>query len=498
MVATWLVVLGCFGVNFAVWGMVGLVRLADATGDRLRRLPRQAGSRSHRALRSANLALCDAARGALLPVELDPGRTLGGRGATSRPITMADVAVLMAAHNEEIVIDDSLAAITTLVPAANVHVVSDFSTDATVELALRRGVKVVQTPTNVGKAGALEFGIEQFGLVERFRAVLLLDADTRLDPDYFNQALPLFDDPDVVAVAGCAHSQWQRSDVTWRGRALIAHRSRIYGLTQRLLKFGQTWRHVNATHIVPGFASLYRTSVLPEITINPRGLVIEDFNMTFEVYRKRLGRIAFCLGAKAVTQDPDTFGDYIRQTKRWALGLWQTVRRHGVRPDLLSAMVFLLLLELLTASVMFLALPLVALALVLPDLVPSVLQVPAVAAAHQPLAEHLDLSTLAVGVLAPDYALTCALAAAERQPRYLLYGVLFVPLRVLDAGIALYSLPRAWLERSTGQWKSPARRIPVTDSVIDLRDAKTPARGMAPIIGPVVGCEEEDRTDVAG
>ena len=37
---------------------------------------------------------------------------------------------------------------------------------------------------------------------------MLLDADTRLDPGYFEAALPLFDDPDIVAVAGCAHSNW--------------------------------------------------------------------------------------------------------------------------------------------------------------------------------------------------------------------------------------------------------------------------------------------------
>ena len=68
----------------------------------------------------------------------------------------------MAAHNEEVVIDDSLAAITALVPPENVHVVSDASTDNTVALALRHGVNVIETATNVGKAGALEEGIRTF------------------------------------------------------------------------------------------------------------------------------------------------------------------------------------------------------------------------------------------------------------------------------------------------------------------------------------------------
>ena len=152
---------------------------------------------------------------------------------------------------------------------------------------------------------------------------------------------------------------------------MTAHRSRIYALTQRLLKYGQTWRRTNATHIVPGFASMYRTSVLPNITINPTGLVIEDFNMTFEVYRKHLGRVGFTVSAKAVTQDPDTVHDYIKQTKRWALGLWQTVRRHRLHLDLLSAMLCVLLLELLTASLAFLVLPVIVVVLAVPDLFPA-------------------------------------------------------------------------------------------------------------------------------
>ena len=123
----------------------------------------------------------------------------------------------MAAHNEEVVIEDSLAAITALVPARNVHVVSDASTDSTVELALGRGVYVIETATNVGKAGVLDEGIRTFGLVERFSAVMLLDADTRLDPGYFQAALPLFDDPYVVAVAGGAHSNWHTPGLSFLG-----------------------------------------------------------------------------------------------------------------------------------------------------------------------------------------------------------------------------------------------------------------------------------------
>ena len=457
MIPAWLMFALVFGVNLTLWGTIGLLRIVDGALDRFRRTPRNAGSAAHRARRVAALIQA-AANGGLAGSTLAPG---GGR-----ILTIADVAVLMAAHNEEVVIDDSLAAITALVPRENVHVVSDASTDSTVELALRHGVNVIETATNVGKAGALEEGIRIFGLVERFSVVLLLDADTRLEPGYFQAALPLFDDPNIVAVAGCAHSNWHTPGLSFLGRLVTAHRSRIYALTQRLLKYGQTWRRTNATHIVPGFASLYRTTVLPNITINPVGLVIEDFNMTFEVYRKRLGRVGFTVSAIAVTQDPVTVHDYIKQTKRWALGLWQTVRRHRLHLDLLSAMLCVLLLELLTASLTFLVLPLVVIVLVVPDLFPVALHWPVASAVHAAIAGHTSLRTIYLGVLLPDLLLTLFVAAVERRPRYLLYSVFFVFMRTIDAAIAIYTLPRAWREESTGRWVSPARRDPAGGATI--------------------------------
>jgi biofilm PGA synthesis N-glycosyltransferase PgaC len=451
LIPVWLMFVLVFGFNFTLWGAVGLLRVVDGTLDRFRRMPRNAGSTVHRARRAGIIARA-AADGR------STGRTLAGPDSTA--VTIADLAVLMAAHNEEVVIDDSLVAITALVPPENVHVVSDASTDNTVALARRRGVNVVETATNVGKAGALEEGIRAFRLVERFRVVLLLDADTRLDPGYFQAALPLFDDPGVVAVAGCALSNWHTPGLSFMGRLVTAHRSRIYALTQRLLKYGQTWRLTNATHIVPGFASMYRTAVLPSITINPAGLVIEDFNMTFEVYRRGLGRVGFTVNAKAVTQDPDTVHDYVKQTKRWALGLWQTLRRHGLRPDLLSAMLCVLLLELLTASVIFLVMPLIVAILAVPDLFPVVLHWREASTVHAAIVSHVSLRTIGLGILVPDLLLTLSVAIVERRPRYLIYGLFFVFMRSIDAAIALYTLPRAWREKSTGRWVSPARRDP--------------------------------------
>lgn len=412
----WSVAIVVFGVNFTLWATIGLARLLEETWVKRR------------------------------------------RGTPAGPsITVPDVAVLIPAHNEELVIESSIEAIAALVSRENIHVVSDGSTDRTAELARQAGVNVIETHTNVGKAGALEEAIDRFGLVERFQAVLLLDADTTIEPGYFTAALPHFDDPKVVAVAGAVRTHWHERGLSLIGKVLVCHRQRIYAISQRLLKFGQTWRFTNATHIVPGFASVYRTAVLPKLEMNPPGLVIEDFNMTFEIYQKRLGKVAFTLDAVAVTQDPDNLRDYVRQITRWGLGLWQTVRRHPPRLSLFSAMLTVLLLELLTSSMFFLLLPLLVGVLAVPAVYPAVLAWPGIMPVHDAVAAHMNLRVLLFAVTGADLALTCLVALIERRLRFLALWVFFPFLRVLDAAIALYVFPLAWLS-STGRWTSPARR----------------------------------------
>ncbi|MET9634490.1 glycosyltransferase family 2 protein [Lentzea sp. NPDC006480] len=410
MIPWWLLVVAVLGVNFTLWGTVGLLRVLASRG--------RADTRP-------------------------PAR-----------LTVDDVAVLMAAHNEELVITDSLESVAKLLPRHNIHVVSDGSHDHTVELARSQGVHVIETASNIGKAGALEEGIRRFGLAEKYEAVLLLDADTRLESDYFEHSLPFFDDDRIVSVAGCAASDWSTPPRTTLGALLVTHRARVYALTQRLLKFGQTWQPTNATFIVPGFASMYRTRVLPSIKIDQPGLVIEDFNMTFEVYRQRLGKVGFSLAARAATQDPDTFDDYLKQTRRWALGFWQSVRRHRPRLDLFSAMLVVYVLEVLVSSLLLVVAPVLLVLLLLPEVIPELADwgVSAV------ISEYVNPRSILLGVLLPDLVLTVGVAIAERRARYLLFAPFYVPMRVVDAVTALRTLPRAWLEHSTGRWVSPARR----------------------------------------
>lgn len=418
------------GVNTILWTTVGATRVVTA---RLHRVGADGrGRRAHR-------------RGMPAPVP---------RGY--RPPTTADVAVLVAAHDEELVIERTIRSAAEHLPPEQILVVSDGSSDRTVEIARAAGAQVYDLQPNRGKAGAIAAAIEHFSIPERFEVMMLLDADTHLSTDYFTTGLPEFSAPDVVAVAGRATTILEPRAPTFSGRLLVAYRERVYVAVQYLQKFGQAAPAANVVAIVPGFASMYRTRILRDIDITAEGLAIEDFNMTFEVHAKELGRVAFRPGAAiAYTQDPDTLRDYAKQVRRWNLGFWQTLRRHrfGLRRFGLATGLFVL--ELLTSSVMMLLLlPAVALAGTA-----AVLVALGMGAGFPDAVLAVDPVTgIAVGVLLPDYLLTIVVAVVSRRGVYVLYGLTFPLLRVLDSYLCLRALFLAFRGGSSGVWHSPTRR----------------------------------------
>jgi cellulose synthase/poly-beta-1,6-N-acetylglucosamine synthase-like glycosyltransferase len=194
------------------------------------------------------------------------------------------------------------------------------------------------------------------------------------------------------------------------------------------------------------------------MAMNPNGLVIEDFNMTFEVYRHRLGKVACTLDACAKTQDPDNFREYVGQTKRWSLGFWQTVKRHKFRAHFFWLALVVLCLELVASSVILLLLPLILLFYFLPALYPTMLSVPQLSQLHVVLVTNMNVTAVLLAIIVPDFILTLFVSVAERKIRYLVFAPVFLPMRMVDAAITLYSFPQALFMRSDGRWKSPTRR----------------------------------------
>jgi poly-beta-1,6-N-acetyl-D-glucosamine synthase len=185
------------------------------------------------------------------------------------------------------------------------------------------------------------------------------------------------------------------------------------------------------------------------------------------VHANKLGRIAFRPNsAVAYTQDPGTWHDYLNQIRRWTLGYWQTVRRHGMRQvGRFWVVLAVQVIELITSSVVVLL------------MVPSIL----FTVYCQTLADRYGYLTIAglevVGSLAPHYvtfgfvipdlALTVFAAIALRRPSLLLFAPLFPFMRLVDAYICLRAIPPSrWRTQSTGRWISPTRRKASPHSLI--------------------------------
>lgn len=451
-----------FGANLLLWTVIGLLRLGgDSTRSLARRRTREQPRRAV-ASKQRERVLVGAGVGGEVPTGDDvvSGRHEGTDGGGTEDGDSSDIAlaVIIPAHNEEQVIGGAIASALNLFHRWDVYVVSDSSADSTADIAAKTGVNVLELLTNRGKAGAIEAVIEEFALTENYEGVLILDADTELHPGYVEGARKQLVEPDVAAVSGFVVSEWKPSERSFVGRMISAYRDRLYFMLQYLLRFGQTWRHANVSFIVPGFASVYRTSALREIDVNPPGLVIEDFNMTFEVHHKRLGRISMNPDTKAYSQDPFTLKDYYKQVSRWTLGFWQTVRRHGMWPSAFWAALSLYIFEVVVVSLVLLLMALVGLFVLVGTYGgETVMALPFYEEGFVAVSAFLPLSAIAIGLFVPDYILTCLMAMVRRRPSYLVYGLFFLPLRLLDAFLALRMIPRAWTTTSDGRWSSPVR-----------------------------------------
>ena len=371
--------------------------------------------------------------------------------ALSGLIKLDDVAVLIPAHNEEKTIEDCLNALSRVVPKDNIYLGSDGSSDNTVSIVRELGYQIADIQPNGGKARALKYLIDHFSICERYKAILIMDADSEIDEDYLQCALPLFDDPSIVAIAGHANPKWHSHWLPRWSMFFIAYRVRLYKLTQALLRYGQTWKHTNVSFIVPGFASMYRCSVLPKIDITAPGLIIEDFNMTFELHHRQLGKIAYTPLVRCVCQDPHSLKDYYEQVRRWYLGFWQTVRLHGVWPSIFWLSLGTFIIEMLLQSITFLIVPLTLVWFLLMPGEPITLWLPHLGPTD------ISLLDVVIGVFVADYILTIIISILEKKPIMLIYGFGFVFLRWIDAFLFLMTMPLSFLVRSDGRWVSPSR-----------------------------------------
>ena len=368
------------------------------------------------------------------------------KNSDANTISVRDIAAVIPAHNEELTIGRTITALLKVLPKRNIYVASDYSTDKTIKIARSFGVRLLDINPNLGKAKSIVMIMKQYNLLDAYKLIFINDADTEISQDYLTYALPFFNDRGIGAVATHGITRWQHYSF-WQ-KYFIAYRIRLWRIIQFGMRFGQTWKYTNVSFIVPGSLSLYRTSVLKQIEIDAQGLIIEDFNMTFEMRKKKLGSIGYSPKLVGIHQDPYRLHDYIKQVQRWNVGFFQTVKRHGIWPSIFWLATTAYYVELYLYALFIGLLPLILLLYILNGFSPLTIPL---------AASNLRFGDLLIGVFFMDYVITIIAAIFEKKPFLLFYGLGFIFLRYIDSLIYLGSPIRAFTLKSKGTWVSPKR-----------------------------------------
>lgn len=230
----------------------------------------------------------------------------------------AIIALLIPAHNEAVVISDTLqSAIDAGMNPEHIYVVDDNSEDGTAKLA-----REVLPKGNVcrvrrsGKGLAIQKAVHKFQLSQHYRWIHIADADGRFANNYFRVMRR------ELRVKNAAATGYIRS---LEGRYVSQYRVFEYTLGMEIHRRVQAF--LGVIPIIPGPTSCFRSDVLSELDFNAKTLT-EDFDVTLQIYRQSLGKIQFIPDAKAFTQDPYTLKDFMNQIIRWNRGVLQVMLRH--------------------------------------------------------------------------------------------------------------------------------------------------------------------------
>lgn len=233
---------------------------------------------------------------------------------------MSRVVALLPAHNEADSLPGTVSSLLAqTVPPDRIVVVSDNSTDSTVEVARALGVEVMETVGNTArKAGALNQALDT---LDRTGLVLVMDADTALSPGFIETALAELRNPKVGGVGALFHGEKPTSYLE---------------LCQYLewQRYSEQSNRTKKTFIMSGTAALIRWEALESVR-RMQGhwydtqTITEDSRLSIDL--KLAGwELRSPAGCTAVTEMMPTVKMLYLQRRRWNLGALQNIRDAGI------------------------------------------------------------------------------------------------------------------------------------------------------------------------
>jgi len=232
------------------------------------------------------------------------------------------VTILIAAHNDEETILDTLAGIAAQrYPAPfEVMVINDGSTDGTLE-RLRSvsypWLEILDLKSAGGKARAFNAGLQ----LASWPVTVTLDAGARLHPQALRQLVTRYmsDPPNTAAVAGTVLVRNSRQSAIAR----MQEWDYFHGIsaTKRLQSLCQ------GTLLAPCAFSLYRTDILRVVGGWPE-CVGEDIVLTWAILRDH-HRVGYAEDAIAFARVPTTLPRLLEQRRHWSRGVVEAFKAHG-------------------------------------------------------------------------------------------------------------------------------------------------------------------------
>jgi cellulose synthase/poly-beta-1,6-N-acetylglucosamine synthase-like glycosyltransferase len=256
------------------------------------------------------------------------------------------VSILIPAHNEDVVIDDTLRAMRALdYPAERMEiiVINDGSTDRTGEIIREHAAQdarvicfdVPAGEGGRGKSRALNLGFRR----ARFPVIAVYDADNTPDAMALQYlAVQLVRHPELGAVLG----KFRTINKT---RTLLTRFINIETLSfQSILQAGR-WKLMRIATL-PGTNFVIRREIVEELGGWDEDAITEDSELSIRMYM-RGWRIKFVPYSVTFEQEPETWSVWMRQRTRWVrgnnyvskkfLGQWKDIRSRRLRFEVFNA-----------------------------------------------------------------------------------------------------------------------------------------------------------------
>lgn len=262
-----------------------------------------------------------------------------------------EVSVVIPCHNEENTVKQTFDTLLkqTVLPKT-IYFVDDKSTDNTLQKLLeikkiseKTGitVTVLQTPTNLFRAGACNLALKQV----QTDYVVMMDAGTTLQRDALKEAVTILKHCSSVGLV-CSRAGVQPG----------------MGILHRLqkLEYGTTdlSRMVSADNIQisHGLFTASKIDVLKKVGYYSEKVLLEDYDLTVKV-KEQLGlKAVFSPTIKAYTNTVKTWRQLLKQRFRWHLGGLDVVSKFGwcksTRQDIVGHAFYLLFFTVIMASLL--------------------------------------------------------------------------------------------------------------------------------------------------